>query len=131
MFEQMHEIRCWDPNCAARCCLTDRQYQDAKERGTDFYCTAGHCNVYRPSENTKLKQKVETLNAANARLEKNAVYLRRALETEQKNWKCPFGHCGLETNSKGGLVSHIKAKHTAPLMLPAIAGPDAVNTQVN
>lgn len=127
----MNELTCWDPNCAAKCCLTDRQYKEAKESGRSFYCTAGHSNVFRPSDNEELRKKIETLKAAEVRLTKNAKYLRMALETEQKNWKCPFGHCGMETNSKGALVGHIKAKHMAPLMLPALAGPDAVNTQVN
>jgi hypothetical protein len=127
----MHELNCWDPNCAARCCLTESQYREAKENGRDFYCTAGHANVFRPSDNVKLKQKIRDLEEGIARVRKIADTLRRAVRTSENNWKCPFGHCGLETNSKGGLAMHIKAKHTVPLMLPSMAGPDAVNSQVN
>jgi hypothetical protein len=127
----MQEISCWDPNCAAMCCLSDRQYKEAKENGRAFYCTAGHSNEFRPSDNEKLKTKIRDLEAGTARLRKLTDTLRRAIRTSENNWKCPFGHCGLETNSKGGLAMHIKAKHMAPLMLPAMAGPDAVNSQVN
>lgn len=128
----MHrEISCWDPNCAGVCCLTERQYRDAKERGTPFYCTAGHCNAYRPSENTELKKKIRGLEEDLAHAKARIDYWYKDLQRERKLWKCPFGHCGLETTSKGALVGHIKAKHMAPLMLPAVAGPDAFNTQVN
>lgn len=127
----MKEVSCWDPNCAARCCLTDRQYQDAKERGMSFFCTAGHSNVFRPSENDELKTKITKLKDDLAHAKARIDYWYKDLQRERKLWKCPFGHCGLTTNSQGALVVHIKAKHMAPLMLPAMAGPNAVNTQVN
>lgn len=130
MFD-MHKVSCWDPNCAAHCCLTDRQYRDAKERGTTFYCTAGHANVYTPSENTNLKKKIAKLEDDLSHAKQRIDWWFGEVQRERKKWKCPFGHCGLETNSKGALVGHIKAKHMAPLMLPAMAGPDALNTQVN
>jgi hypothetical protein len=127
----MQEISCWDPNCAAMCCLSDRQYKEAKEAGRSFYCTAGHSNVFRPSDNDKLREKITKLDDLLTKRSRLMDTLRRALRTAENNWRCPFGHCGLETNSKGGLAMHIKAKHMAPLMLPAMAGPDAVNSQVN
>jgi hypothetical protein len=129
----MHNMDCWDSTCNARVYLNDRQYKQHKERGSTFYCTAGHSQVFRPSENDKLRSEIKRLKATIEALKRDVRisddYASRLTDT----WKCPFGGCYHESQSKGSMVRHIKNKHKdafAPKMLPANAGPSAQNTVV-
>jgi hypothetical protein len=130
----MKELSCFHPNCQARVYLTDGQYRYHKERGSAFFCTAGHEQVFRPSENDNLRAKIGRLEDEIKRLERRADYAETRQLQERHNWKCPFGGCYHETGSKGSMVRHIKTKHktdVAPLLLSADAGPDALNTVVH
>lgn len=120
-------ITCWDPNCSAVACMSDRQHQHHMEHGTTFYCAAGHKNVFRPSEIKKLRENLGFV-------ERERDRWRRWYEEEQARWKCPFADCYYTCAGKGALARHINAAHQRTperRQLAADAGPDALNTTVH
>jgi hypothetical protein len=117
------ELDCWNPNCRAQVTLSDRQYQHFKATGDSFYCSAGHSQVFRPSENSKLRDEVRELK-------RSLEMVRRQRDVEENTWRCPFGGCYYSVGSKGSLVRHINNHHRLPKLLPSNAGPDALNSEV-
>lgn len=120
-----YESKCYKATCSARVCLTADEHRFHRERGTTFYCAAGHPQVFRKSEVEKLREEVE-------RLKRVADRWRREAEYQSDRRKCPFAGCLMEYGRAADLARHLVREHGASKRprrqlraLPEDAGPDA------
>lgn len=105
-------------NCDVTFAMPDYLQKDCKESGRSFYCPNGHSMAYRASENARLREQVETLNAqlVYARdQEKAAKAEADRIRKEQTKTRHRVGNgvCPCCNRSFVNLQRHMKGQHPA------------------
>lgn len=111
--------------CSCQCffAISSRLDERARATGIEFYCPSGHSQVYRKSENTKLKEDVqrlerEKMNLSNIVEQKNhaitqlgySVRAQKAAKTKIMN-RVKNGVCPCCNRTFTNLQGHFKSKH--------------------
>lgn len=125
-----YESDCYRGDCTGRVCMNEAQYDDAKTRGTRFYCSAGHGQVFTETEISKLRKRVAELERsiderAKAKSERVIAQQREFAESMVEYYReqsaafrscpfalydaCPQGH--YEYASPEQLVRHLANRH--------------------
>lgn len=115
-------------SCGTDIVLAEAMHTNLRERGTTFYCPAGHGNMFRvgKSEADKLK---EQLDRASSTIER----LRAQVLEQEGRYRCIVAGCDEYRKSKSAMRTHLSKEHQIRedvKRLPADGSRDALNSDV-